>query len=120
LSLDPYMRGRMDARPSYALPVEISEVMEGQSVCKVIESKIPDFRPGDVIVAGTGWQDYSLTAAEGVRKSDPVVAPSSYSLGVLGMPGLTAYTGLLNIGKPRPGETIVVAAASRAVGSVVG
>ena len=120
LSLDPYMRGRMDARPSYALPVEISEVMEGQSVCAVIESNIPDFRPGDIIVAGTGWQDYSLTGAEGVRKIDPAVAPSSYSLGVLGMPGLTAYTGLLNIGKPRPGETIVVAAASGAVGSVVG
>ena len=120
LSLDPYMRGRMDARPSYALPVEISEVMEGQSVCAVIESNIPDFRPGDIIVAGTGWQDYSLTGAEGARKIDPVVAPSSYSLGVLGMPGLTAYTGLLNIGKPRPGETIVVAAASGAVGSVVG
>ena len=120
LSLDPYMRGRMDARPSYALPVEISEVMEGQSVCEVIESNIPDFRLGDIIVAGTGWQDYSLTGAEGVRKIDPVVAPSSYSLGVLGMPGLTAYTGLLNIGKPRAGETIVVAAASGAVGSVVG
>jgi NADPH-dependent curcumin reductase len=120
LSLDPYMRGRMNAGPSYASPVEVNEVMPGQSVCEVVESNILDFHPGDMILAGTGWQDYSLTGAEGVQKIDPSIVPSSYSLGVLGMPGLTAYTGLLNIGKPQPGETIVVAAASGAVGSVVG
>jgi NADPH-dependent curcumin reductase CurA len=120
LSLDPYMRGRMNAGPSYAAPVGVNEVMPGQSVCEVIESNIPDFRPGDIILAETGWQDYSLTGAERVQKIDPSIVPSSYSLGVLGMPGLTAYTGLLNIGKPQPGETIVVAAASGAVGSIVG
>jgi NADPH-dependent curcumin reductase CurA len=120
LSLDPYMRGRMNAGPSYAAPVQIGEVMQGESVCEVIESNIPDFRPGDIVVAGTGWQDYSLVGADQARKIDSSVAPSSYSLGLLGMPGLTAYTGLLNIGKPQPGETIVVAAASGAVGSVVG
>jgi NADPH-dependent curcumin reductase len=120
LSLDPYMRGRMNAGPSYSAPVEINEVMPGQSVCEVIESNIPDFRSGDMILAETGWQDYSVTGAERVQKIDPSIVPSSYSLGVLGMPGLTAYTGLLNIGKPQPGETLVVAAASGAVGSVVG
>ena len=120
LSLDPYMRGRMNAGASYSSPVEINEVMPGQSVCEVIESNIPDFRPGDMVLAETGWQDYSLTGAERVQKIDPSIVPSSYSLGLLGMPGLTAYTGLLNIGKPQPGETLVVAAASGAVGSVVG
>ena len=120
LSLDPYMRGRMDASPSYAPPVQVGEVMEGQSVCEVIESNAPEFGPGDIVVAGGGWQDYSLAGSEGVRKIDRSQGPISYALGVLGMPGLTAYTGLLNIGKPRPGETLVVAAAAGAVGSVVG
>jgi NADPH-dependent curcumin reductase len=120
LSLDPYMRGRMDAGPSYAPPVQVGEVMEGQSVCEVVESNAPEFGPGDIVVTGGGWQDYSLAGAEGVRKIDRSQGPISYALGVLGMPGLTAYTGLLNIGKPRPGETLVVAAAAGAVGSVVG
>lgn len=120
LSLDPYMRGRMNAGPSYASPAEINEVMPGQSVCEVVESNISDFGPGDMILAETGWQNYSLTGTENVQKIDPSIAPSSYSLGVLGMPGFTAYTGLLNIGKPQPGETLVAAAASGAVGSVVG
>lgn len=120
LSLDPYMRGRMSAGPSYSPPVEIGEVMEGGSVCEVIESNAPDFGPGDIILAQGGWQDYTLTGTEGVRKIDRSLGPISYALGVLGMPGLTAYTGLLNVGKPQPGETIVVAAASGAVGSLVG
>jgi NADPH-dependent curcumin reductase len=120
LSLDPYMRGRMHAGPSYAPPVEIGEVMEGRSVCEVIESNAQDFSPGDIIVAGGGWQDYALTGTEGARKIDRSFGPISYALGVLGMPGLTAYTGLLNIGKPVRGETLVVSAASGAVGSVVG
>jgi len=120
LSLDPYMRGRMNAGPSYAPPVEIGEAMVGATVCEVIESNVPNFHPGEIVLAGAGWQDYSLTKGEGVRKIDRSFGPISYALGVLGMPGLTAYTGLLDIGKPEPGETIVVAAASGAVGSVVG
>ena len=120
LSLDPYMRGRMNAGPSYAPPVEIGEVMEGRSVCEVVKSNVPDYRPGDIVLASSGWQDYSLSKAEETQKLDRSIEPISYALGVLGMPGLTAYTGLLNIGKPHPGETVVVAAASGAVGSVVG
>jgi NADPH-dependent curcumin reductase CurA len=120
LSLDPYMRGRMNAGPSYAPPVEVGSVMEGGTVCEVVQSNLPFFKPGDIVLAGTGWQEYALSDGQGVRKIDPALGPISYALGVLGMPGLTAYTGLLNIGKPQPGETLVVAAASGAVGSVVG
>ncbi len=120
LSLDPYMRGRMDAGPSYAKPVEVGEVMEGRAVCEVMKSNLPQYKPGDLVLAGTGWQEYALSDGNGVHKIDPTLRPISYALGVLGMPGLTAYTGLLNIGKPQPGETLVVAAASGAVGSVVG
>jgi NADPH-dependent curcumin reductase CurA len=120
LSLDPYMRGRMNAGPSYAKAVEVGEVMEGRSVAEVIQSGIPEYKPGDLVVAGTGWQEYALSDGKGVQKVDPALGPISYALGVLGMPGMTAYTGLLNIGKPQPGETLVVAAASGAVGSVVG
>ena len=86
----------------------------------VVKSNLPPYQAGDIVVAGTGWQEYSLSDGEGVQKVDPALGPISYALGVLGMPGLTAYTGLLNIGKPQPGETLVVAAASGAVGSVVG
>ncbi len=120
LSLDPYMRGRMNEGPSYAPRVEIGEVMVGQSVCEVVESKIPNYQPGDFVSTSAGWQDYSLSDGEGTRKIDRSLGPISYALGVLGMPGLTAFTGLLNIGKPQPGETLAVAAASGAVGSVVG
>jgi NADPH-dependent curcumin reductase CurA len=120
LSLDPYMRGRMNAGPSYASPVEIGAVMEGGTVCAVVQSNLPQFRPGDVVLARSGWQEYVLSDGQGVQKVDPALGPISYALGVLGMPGMTAYTGLLNIGKPQPGETLVVAAASGAVGSVVG
>ncbi|HZZ78311.1 MAG TPA: NADP-dependent oxidoreductase, partial [Gemmataceae bacterium] len=120
LSLDPYMRGRMNAGPSYAKPVEVGEVMEGRSVCEVIKSNLPLFTVNDLVVAGTGWQEFSLSDGNGVQKIDPSLRPISYALGVLGMPGLTAYTGLLNIGQPKPGETLVVAAASGAVGAVVG
>jgi NADPH-dependent curcumin reductase CurA len=120
LSLDPYMRGRMSAGPSYARPVEVGEVMEGRSVCEVVGSNLPQYREGDVVFAPAGWQEYSLSDGSGARKIDPALGPISYALGVLGMPGLTAYTGLLNIGQPKPGETLVVAAASGAVGSVVG
>jgi NADPH-dependent curcumin reductase CurA len=120
LSLDPYMRGRMNAGPSYSAPVEIGEVMVGQSVCEVVESNVPNCRSGDIVLASTGWQEYSLSDGEDTRKIDRSLVPLSYALGVLGMPGFTAYAGLLNIGKPQSGETVVVAAASGAVGSVVG
>jgi hypothetical protein len=120
LSLDPYMRGRMSAGPSYAPPVEVGEVMEGRAVCEVVKSNLSGYNAGDIVVAGTGWQEYALSHGQGVQKVDPALGPISYAVGVLGMPGLTAYTGLLNIGKPQAGETLVVAAAAGAVGSVVG
>jgi NADPH-dependent curcumin reductase CurA len=120
LSLDPYMRGRMNAGPSYAPPVEVGQVMEGGTISAVVESRSPALAPGDVVLGYTGWQEYAVASAESLRKLDPARVPVSTALGVLGMPGLTAYTGLLNIGRPKPGETVVVAAASGAVGSVVG
>jgi NADPH-dependent curcumin reductase len=120
LSLDPYMRGRMNAGYSYAAPVEVGGVMEGGTVNEVMESRSPDFAPGDFVLAYTGWQEFAVAATKSLQKLDPVRAPLSAALGVLGMPGLTAYTGLLNIGQPKPGETVVVAAAAGAVGSVVG
>jgi NADPH-dependent curcumin reductase CurA len=120
LSLDPYMRGRMNAGKSYAPPVEVGEVMEGRAVAEVMESQVPGYAPGDIVFAPLGWQEYGLSGGSGVRKIDPSRGPITYALGLTGMPGLTAYTGLLNIGQPRPGETLVVAAASGAVGSVVG
>jgi len=120
LSLDPYMRGRMNAGPSYAKPVEVGEVMEGRAVCEVVKANLPQYKQGEIVVAGTGWQEYALSDGNGVQKIDQTLRPISYALGVLGMPGMTAYTGLLNIGKPQPGEMLVVAAASGAVGSVVG
>jgi len=120
LSLDPYMRGRMNAGKSYARPVEIGEVMEGRAVGEVLVSHLSGFKAGDVVFAPIGWQEYGVSDGTGARKIDPAQSPLSYALGVLGMPGLTAYTGLLNIGNPKAGETLVVAAASGAVGSVVG
>ncbi len=120
LSLDPYMRGRMNAGPSYAAPVEVNGVMEGGTVSEVIESKSPALSPGDVVFSYTGWQEYAVAPANTVRKLNPSAAPVSTALGVLGMPGMTAYTGLLNIGQPKAGETVVVAAAAGAVGSAVG
>jgi len=120
ISLDPYMRGRMNAAKSYAASIEIGEVMTGGSVAQVVTSKNSKFAEGDIVFGYFGWQDYALTNGKGVRKLDPQQAPISTSLGVLGMPGMTAYTGLSNIGQPKAGETLVVAAASGAVGSAVG
>ncbi|WP_407181078.1 NADP-dependent oxidoreductase [Bradyrhizobium sp. STM 3562] len=120
LSLDPYMRGRMSDAASYAQPVPIGGVMEGGTVCEVIASKSPDYEKGDIVLARAGWQTHALADGKGLRKIDPKLAPISTAVGVLGMPGMTAYTGLLEIGKPQPGETVVVAAASGAVGSAVG
>jgi NADPH-dependent curcumin reductase CurA len=110
----------MDAGPSYAPPVEIGQVMRGDTVSRVEASQIGEFRPGDVVEAYAGWADYAISDGRGVRKLDPNLAPVTTALGVLGMPGMTAWTGLMNIGQPKPGETVVVAAASGAVGSVVG
>ncbi|TDR93690.1 NADP-dependent oxidoreductase [Enterovirga rhinocerotis] len=120
LSLDPYMRGRMNAGKSYAKPVEIGDVMEGGAVGEVISSTSDRFKPGDIVLGHWGWQEYGLADASLLRKVDPAEAPIQTALGVLGMPGMTAYTGLLNIGQPKEGETLVVAAATGPVGATVG
>src|ERR1700679_3918869 len=100
LSLDPYMRGRMDDRKSYAKPVAIGEVMEGESVDEVIESDQSGFSPGELVLALTGWQSHFASAGEGLRKIDPDIAAATMRLGVLGMPGFSAYVGLNVIGRP--------------------
>jgi NADPH-dependent curcumin reductase CurA len=120
LSLDPYMRGRMSDAESYADPVGIGEVMVGGTVCVVEESRHPDWAVGDLVLSYSGWQTHDLSDGSGLRRLDPSVAPVSTALGVLGMPGFTAYAGLLEIGRPQPGETVVVAAATGPVGSAVG
>jgi NADPH-dependent curcumin reductase len=120
LSLDPYMRGRMDDRKSYAEPAGIGEVMSGESVCEVIASDRQGYAIGDVVLAHTGWRTHAAWDGAAPRKLDPAVAPVTTGLGVLGMPGFTAYSGLYVIGKPKAGETVVVAAASGPVGSLVG
>lgn len=120
LSLDPYMRGRMSEAKSYAKPVELGHVMEGQTAGVVEQSRHPKFKAGDSVSGGYGWQRYSAVDGARLRKLDPAEAPVSTSLGILGMPGLTAYVGLTDIGQPKPGETCVVSAASGAVGAVVG
>ncbi|MDH3664875.1 MAG: NADP-dependent oxidoreductase [Alphaproteobacteria bacterium] len=120
LSLDPYMRGRMNDAPSYTPPVAIGGVMDGGTVAEVTASRAPGFAEGDIVVGYGGWQDYVTLKADQARKVDPTIAPISTALGVLGMPGHTAYAGLHEIGKPKAGETLVVAAASGAVGAVVG
>jgi len=120
LSLDPYMRGRISGVRSYAKPVDIGAVMEGRVVGQVVRSRDLGFREGDYVYGGYGWQLYSAVPAKGLIKLDPNEAPLSTALGVLGMPGLTAYVGLGEIGGPQRGETVVVSAASGAVGAVVG
>ena len=120
LSLDPYMRGRMSDAPSYAAPVGIGEVMEAGTVNEVAASNNDKFAKGDIVLGRAGWQTHAISNGSGLRKLDPKLAPVSTALGVLGMPGMTAYAGLLEIGQPKAGETVVVSAASGAVGSVVG
>lgn len=120
LSLDPYMRSRISGVRSYAAPVEIGQVIVGGTVSEVVESNHRGFQRGDVVVGYDGWQGYAVSNGAGMRKLDPAAAPISTALGVLGMPGLTAYVGLLDIGRPKRGETVVVSAASGAVGAVVG
>jgi hypothetical protein len=120
LSLDPYMRGRMSDRESYAAPVELGSVMVGGTVSQVLKSNHPQFSAGDFVLGYDGWQAYGVSKGETLRKLDPNQAPISYALSVTGMPGMTAYFALLNVGQPKAGETVVVSAASGAVGSIVG
>ena len=120
LSVDPYMRGRMNDSRSYAAPVAIGEVMTGGAVGRVVSSRNDKFAVGDIVQGQFGWQEYAVSSGAGSRKVDPAMAPISTSLGILGMPGLTAYFGLLDICDPKPGETVVVSGAAGAVGSYVG
>ena len=120
LSLDPYMRGRMDDAKSYAKPVPVGDVMEGGAVGEVIESRHPDFSVGQIVAGAFGWTSHAVSDGEGVRVVDPAIAPISTAQGVLGMPGITAWVGLNDIGRAQDGETIVVSAATGAVGGVVG
>ena len=120
LSLDPYMRGRMSDAKSYAKSTEIGEVMVGQTVGEVVESDDAKFKAGDKVLTPLGWQLYGIASAKELSKIDAKRAPASYYLGILGMPGITAWFGLLEIGQPEQGNTVVVSAASGAVGSVVG
>ncbi|EOS96389.1 NADP-dependent oxidoreductase [Erwinia tracheiphila] len=121
LSLDPYMRGRMNDAPSYVAPLQINEVISAGTVAVVEQSCHDDYQPGDWVVSQNGWQDFALSDGKGLfRLSGPVLNHPSWALGLLGMTGFTAYMGLLDIGNPQPGETVVVAAATGAVGSIVG
>ena len=120
LSLDPYMRGRMRDAASYAPPVALGEVMTGGTVGEVVASEAPELAVGDIVEGRLGWQEYGVAAAARLRRIDPGLAPVSTANGILGMPGMTAYCGLFEIGQPKVGETVVVSAASGAVGQVVG
>jgi NADPH-dependent curcumin reductase CurA len=121
LSVDPYMRGRISPAKSYAKGVAPGELMVGGGVGEVVRSNVPDFKPGDIVESmGFGWQEYPVLKAPGTRKVDPALGPIQHALGVLGMPGLTAYFALLDVAKPKPGETVLVSAASGAVGQVAG
>lgn len=120
LSLDPYVRGRMSTARSYAAPMEIGDVVVGGTVCQVVSSRAPEVPEGSFVLSYSGWQTHAVAPARAVRPLDPAAAPVSTALGVLGMPGFTAYAGLLEIGRPQPGETVVVAAATGPVGSAVG
>lgn len=119
LSVDPYMRGRMSDRKSYVPPFPLNEVIVGGGVGEVVESRSPAFQPGDIVTGMLGWRLYSVARTEELRKIDPRVAPVTTALGILGMPGLTAYFGLLDICNPQPGEIVVVSGAAGAVGTTV-
>jgi NADPH-dependent curcumin reductase CurA len=120
LSLDPYMRGRMSDGPSYAEPVAVDAVMVGATVCQVEASRHPDYTEGEWVLAYSGWQDYALSDGVGLSRLGNNPDNPSYALGILGMPGFTAYMGLLDIGRPKAGETLVMAAATGPVGGTVG
>jgi NADPH:quinone reductase len=120
LSVDPYMRGRMRDQASYAAPLQLGDVMFGGVVGRVVESRSTALKPGDIVEGLLGWQEYAVAPGTQLRKVDPALAPISTALGVLGMPGITAYFGLLDIADPQPGETVVVSGAAGAVGSTAG
>ena len=120
LSLDPYMRGRMDDAKSYSKPVELGAVMEGRAIGEIVQSRAAGFAPGDHVMMGYGWQRFSCVPAAGLIRVDPSEIKLSANVGLLGMPGLTAWVGLEDIGTPQSGETVVVSEASGAVGEVVG
>lgn len=120
LSLDPYQRGRMSAAKSYAAPVAIGAVMECRAVARVEASNDPALSPGDIVLGAYGWQEWSVAPAKGLMRLDPAEAPVQTALGILGMPGLTAHVGMSEIGQPKRGETVVISAASGAVGAVAG
>lgn len=120
LSLDPYMRGRMSEAKSYAAPVPVDGVMEGETICEVLKSRHNDFAPGDIVRGRTGWRTHTVISGDRLRHVETHGAPLTTAVGVLGMPGFTAWSGLKFIGKPKPGETVAVAAASGPVGSMVG
>ncbi len=120
LSLDPYMRGRMNDAKSYAEPVKIGEVMTGQVVAEVVSSSVDGYQAGDYVLSGSGWQDYAISDGTDTMNLGKAPANPTWALGILGMPGYTAYAGLLKIGEPKSGETVVVAAASGPVGATVG
>jgi leukotriene B4 12-hydroxydehydrogenase/15-oxo-prostaglandin 13-reductase len=120
LSVDPYMRGRMNGIRTYADPVDIGQVMVGGTVGKVVQSTNPQFNVGDVVAGYWGWQEFAISNGQGVQKLDTSIAPASTALGVLGMPGMSAYFGFLDICQPKPGETVLISGAAGAVGSLVG
>ncbi len=120
LSVNPYMRGRISEAKSYAEPVQIGQLMVGGTVGTIVASRHPGYRVGEVVVGYWGWQEYAVSDGRGIERFDISLAPMSTALGVLGMPGMTAYFGLLEIGKPKAGETVFVSAAAGAVGSLVG
>jgi leukotriene B4 12-hydroxydehydrogenase/15-oxo-prostaglandin 13-reductase len=120
VSVDPYMRGRISGIKSYAAPVEIGQVMVGGAVAQVVDSKNPKFAAGDFVDIYSGWQEYAISDGKNMRKLDPTIAPVSTALGVLGMPGMTAYFGLLDVCEPKAGETVLVSGAAGAVGTIVG
>ena len=120
LSLDPYMRGRMSVGPSYAAATELGQPLPCEVVARVLHAQDAGFQAGDIVVVHDFWRDHAIRPASALRKLNPVLAPVQTALGVMGMPGLTAYAGLKHIGKPKPGETVVVGAASGAVGALVG
>lgn len=120
LSLDPYMRGRMNAAASYAEPVALDAVMVGATVSRVIESRHPGYAVGDLVLAASGWQEYAVSDGRGLNKLDAGLPRPSLALGAMGMPGFTAFVGMLDIGQPKVGETVLVSAATGAVGSVAG
>ena len=119
ISVDPYMRGRMNDYKSYTPPFKIGETITGGSVGKIILSKSEKYQAGEYVLNFAGWREYFVSNGEGLTKIDPSIAPIQSFLGVLGMPGMTAYVGLLNIGQPKENETVYVSAASGAVGSIV-